>query len=129
MEPTTLFSHLEKEGVILLKSNGFTLIEVMIASSILMLVVTTFVPIFSLLNKERSILHDRRGVTSHLHDELQHVLWEGSKNIPSQFTADIQNKEITFYFSKESEFIKGCASWKNVKKTDETICLYGYPSR
>lgn len=124
-----LFFHLGKEDAILLNSKGFTLIEVLIASSLLLLMVSTFVPIFSLLNNERSVLSDRRTISSQLHDELQHYLWDESAATPARFIDTIQHKEVTFRFNTENDFVKGCANWKNVKQSDEVICLYGIPQK
>lgn len=113
----------------MLKSDGFTLIEVLIATSLLMFIISTFVPIFSLLNNERIILSDRRTITSQLHDELQAFLWDDPNVIPVHFTKNSKHKKISFDFTKEKNLIKGCANWENVKKSKETICLYGYPQK
>ncbi|GAB3052016.1 prepilin-type N-terminal cleavage/methylation domain-containing protein [Virgibacillus ainsalahensis] len=108
-----------------MKTNGFTLIEVLIASTLLITVVTTVFPIITLLTNEKDNLSDRRILTSKVHDELQDYLWDKEKSTPDQFTEIIRMKEVTFTFTKEKEYIKGCARWENVKKTKETICLYG----
>lgn len=113
----------------MLKSDGFTLIEVLIATSLLLFVISTFVPIFSLLNNERMVLSDRRTVTSQLHDELQYFLWENPKVAPVHFTKNKQHTKISFDFTNENNLIKGCANWENVKKTKESICIYGYPQK
>jgi len=114
-----------------LKSNkGFTLIEVLIASSIIIMMVTTFVPITSLLLHEREVLSDRRIITSRLHDELQPVLWKEHKAAPpSIYTKSIRSTRAKFHFSYEQEFIKGCVEWQNVKKKKEKLCLYGLPEK
>lgn len=124
-----MFFHLVKAGAILLKSNGFTLIEVLIATSLLMFVITTFVPMFSLLNNERVILHDRSTIASQLHDELQYFLWKDPLVIPAHFIKTKQHKKVSFDFTKKNDLIKGCANWKNVKRSQEQICLYGYPQK
>ena len=108
-------------------NKGFTLIEVLVALSILISTVSVIIPITSLLYKEKQILSDRRAIAFHLHDEMQPFLWEGLP--PSVYNDRLQNKEVTFQFTTENEFIKGCASWENVKNTEETFCLYGMPQK
>lgn len=119
----------EKGGFILSKSDGFSLTEVLIASGILMVVITTLVPIITLLNTEKSILSDRRIIVNQLHDQLQPFLWDDSVNPPSFFTETIQYKLVTYNFTMRNEFIKGCVSWENAKKIKESICLYGIPQK
>lgn len=114
-----------------MKSNkGFTLIEVLIASSIIVMMVTTLVPIASLLLHEREVLSDRRIITSRLHDELQPFIWKEHKAPPpSLYTKSIRSTRVKFHFSYEKEFIKGCVEWENVKKRKEKLCLYGLPEK
>lgn len=94
-----------------------------------MMIVTTFVPIFSLLTNERIILSDRRAIVNQLHDELQPHLWNNSPTAPTVLKKTVRVTPVTFDFTMENELIKGCANWKNVKKIKETICLYGYPQK
>lgn len=124
-----LYFLLEKRGAILKSSKGFTLIEVLIASSIIVMMVTTFVPIASLLSHEREVLSDRRMIISLLHDELQPFIWEEHNAAPSTFTKTIHSIRARFHFSREKEFIKGCAEWENVKKNKEKQCLYSLPEK
>ncbi|WP_327605832.1 prepilin-type N-terminal cleavage/methylation domain-containing protein [Virgibacillus tibetensis] len=113
-----------KSRSILLKNSGFTLIEVLIASSLLMMIVTTIVPLLSLLSYERTILGERRAVSYQLHDELQDYIWGENETIPFSSIETIDEKEVLFEFKMENEFVKGCAKWENVKKFNEKICLY-----
>ncbi|WP_029271023.1 prepilin-type N-terminal cleavage/methylation domain-containing protein [Virgibacillus alimentarius] len=106
-------------------NKGFTLIEVLVASSIIFTIVSTTVPITSLLLKEREILSDRRIITSRLHDELQPFLWEKKKTLPSTFIKTISETPVKFHFSYKEKLIKGCAEWENVKERNEKICIYG----
>lgn len=129
MECIILFFRLAKEGAILSKYNGFTLIEVLIASSILMMMITTFVPIFSLLKNEQTVLSDRRTIAFRLHDELQYYLWDKTATMPASFMETIQFRSVAFEFTKNDDLVKGCAKWKNVKKIGEVTCLYGYPQK
>lgn len=110
----------------LLKNNGFTLVEVIVASSILMVVITTIMPIISLITEHQRLLSDRRTFSYQLHDELQPYVHQQDTSLPSNYSKTIHNKKVAFQFRKENELIKGCAEWKNVKNNNEIICLYGY---
>lgn len=122
-----LFLDSVKEDVELKRNNanGFTLIEVLIASGIIMMLVSTFLPISSLLQREKSILSDRRKITSNLHDELVTFLYS-KEGVTSTFTKTIQNKSVVYQFTFDDKRVKGCVNWINVKKNPEFFCLYGY---
>src|SRR5699024_206523 len=115
----------------MLKNNkAFTLIEVLVGSSILFLIIITIVPINSLLESERSLLRDRYDYTNKLHDELQSFIWERHKRIPVTYERRINNKTVSFQSSKEyNELIKGCVNWENVRNKYEEICLYGFAKK
>lgn len=113
----------------MLKNKGFTLIEVLIALSVLLSAVAVIIPTITLLHHEKHVLSDRRAIAFHLHDEMQPFLWEDPNSSPSIFTEEIQKKQVTFQFKPENEYIKGCASWKNVKNIKETFCFYGLPQK
>lgn len=110
----------------LLKNKGFTLIEVLVAFSLIMLLITTFIPISTLLQQHTVILSDRRLISSKLHDELIVILADQEKNYPQSFVKHVSGRHVTFVFSAEKELIKGCGEWENVKNIKEKICLYGY---
>ncbi|WP_158701708.1 prepilin-type N-terminal cleavage/methylation domain-containing protein [Lentibacillus sp. Marseille-P4043] len=108
--------------------NGFSLIEVLVAFSIVLIITTTIIPLTSLLNNEEAVLSERRKVTNHLHDELQLYLWKDNKKIPASYSKTLESNTVTYQFSVEKELIKGCVKWQNVKKRKEKVCLYGYRS-
>lgn len=105
------------------KNEGFTLIEVLVAMSIVMMLVATIIPINILIKQERKILEDKRTISMRLHDELQKIVFEDMK--PQNDTVEIGNKSVYFTFRTEQELQKGCAIWENEKQKEETICLYG----
>jgi len=119
-----LFFQWGKEGALLFNYNGFTLIEVLISSSIVFLLVTIIIPITTLLHQERSVLNHRRIASSELHDELQKFIWTDSM-ITSSYSKSIQTNHYYFNFVTEEELIKGCVTWENVRKVEEMFCLYG----
>lgn len=106
-------------------NRGFTLIEVLVAFSLIMMLVTTFIPISSIIEKHTSILSDRRVISSKLHDELQKQLWEKKSLSSESVIIKVNKKAVTFFFTNENELIKGCAKWENVKNQNEKFCLYG----
>lgn len=121
-----LFSLLERGDTMLSNSRGFTFIEILIAANLIFMVVTTIVPIASLLEKERTILNNRRVFIMRLHDELQPYLWENA-SLPATYQRLINQTNVTFNFIHEEKLMKGCATWENARETTETICLHGHP--
>lgn len=109
------------------KNRGFTLVEVLVAFSILMVIFTTFIPINSILQKNTVVLSERRIISSKLHDELQVVLWDKKIESMQSFTQLVQGRPVKFKFTVENELIKGCAEWENVKHDKERLCLFGHP--
>lgn len=107
-------------------NRGFTLTEVLVAFSIIMLLVTTFLPIGSIIRKESIVLSERRKISSVLHDELQYFLWEEKIESSVSYFKKITNREVEFRFIPEGELIKGCAKWESIKEKEELFCLYGY---
>ncbi|MFA1821547.1 type II secretion system protein [Virgibacillus oceani] len=107
------------------KNEGFTLIEVLIATTILMTVVTTAVPIISMVQSERQVLSERRTISLKVHDELQQFLWLEDITLPTAYSETIHEKAVQFTFKKENEYVKGCAEWQNAKRRSESFCLYG----
>lgn len=120
-----LFFPLERVVLMLSKNRGFTLIEVLVAFSLVMLLVTTFIPISSIIQQHTTILSDRRIISSKLHDELLKQLWEEKSLMSESFTENVNKKKVEFYFTIENELIKGCATWDNAKNKNEKFCLYG----
>ncbi|HEX6594440.1 MAG TPA: prepilin-type N-terminal cleavage/methylation domain-containing protein [Bacillota bacterium] len=113
----------------MLSNKGFTLIEVLIASTVVFVIITTIVPIVMLIEYERNVLRTRLTYTHLLHDELQPYLWETDQKLPHTYTKKIQLNEVTFHFSKNNHLVKGCVQWQNVKQTNEKMCLYGRPKQ
>src|SRR5699024_12787476 len=88
-----LFFHLGLEGSILRKNNGFSLIENLVAMSIIMMLVGTILPVYQLIHKEEKNLEEKLLVQSRLHDILreEHQI----KTIHTEFHTSVNN--ITLY--------------------------------
>lgn len=88
------------------------------------MLITTILPITSLLEKERIVLSERRMLSSKLHDELQPLLWNDLQ-LPLNYSEVIHSIDVTLNFAHEGQYIKGCVNWENARQKSETICLYG----
>ena len=106
------------------QNKGFTLIEVLVAKSIIITLLLTFIPIYSTITYEQHILKTRLLATSTLHDEL--MLYGTDEESEKTFTKNINNESVTIVFINQSKYTKGCATWTNIKEREEEICLYGY---
>ena len=109
----------------LLNSRGFTLVEVILASSMIMVIIMTIVPMGSLLEREKAVLSERRILSLKLHDELQPFLWN-DQPLPARYSSKFNLIDVHFRFTFDGDYVKGCVSWKNARGKSETICLYGY---
>lgn len=119
-----------KEEDTLKNNNGFTLIETIVAASLLFTTILIIIPISSLITNERVVLEDRYNYTSLLHLELQAFINNKHKALPSEFEQHINNKIITFKINKDNNnLIKGCITWKNARNEQERMCLYGYQKK
>lgn len=106
----------------MLKNNkGFSFIEVFIATSLIMMVAITFIPISNQLKNERAVLTERQNKISLLQEHLQLLILRDAARIPSESILD----NATYTFKEEDEFLKGCVKWINVKHVEEKVCLYG----
>src|SRR5690625_962534 len=123
---TRLFFHSEKVGVISLKSNGFTLIEVLIAASILFIVTSIVMPASLLLHQERLIMRDQRMISAMLHDEIQMFIDTDEPNKQFKYEKQAHNKTLQFEFRIKDNFINACVMWTNVKEDEETLCYDAY---
>lgn len=89
---------------------------------------TTMLPIYTSIQKEKLTLEERSRISTELLNELHLVLhdkneWERS------FTKQIANRSANFTFSREDEYVKGCVNWTNAKDKHEERCLFGIPSQ
>lgn len=109
----------------MLKENnkGFSLIEVLVANSILLVLLVTFIPIYTTITYEQAVLKNRLMITSALHDELQPIIWQVADM--ENYSKRINKQSVAFSFMLEDQYIKGCANWLNKQDREEEVCLYG----
>lgn len=105
--------------------NGFIWIETLISLHIVLVLMTTAVPIYTSIQKEKEVLKDRSIYSLYLFNELQEVLHDESGAFNQRYEQVIDKRNIVFNFKMEGEYVKGCATWENAKKKSETRCLYG----
>ncbi|MFC2948181.1 type II secretion system protein [Virgibacillus sediminis] len=108
-----------------MNTKGFTLIEVLIAFTILMTIITSVLPIATILSTEGTVLSDRRVISSRLHDELQLFLRGEGRTLPADYTLSDSVRTTRYSFFMEEGYIKGCVEWNNAKQQKELYCIYG----
>ncbi|MBP1950357.1 type II secretion system protein [Virgibacillus litoralis] len=113
----------------MLNNKGFSLIESLVAVTLLMIMISTLIPITNLLIYEREVLHQKRLFGNELHAELQPYLWDDQASIPTEYSKEVNETKLIFTFSAENKLLKGCVEWKNVKNKTDQICLYGYSAK
>ncbi|WP_277677894.1 MULTISPECIES: hypothetical protein [Gracilibacillus] len=118
---------MEKGGVILTPHNqsGYLNIEALVAAIVFLCLILTLMPLYTQLRLENEVLADKRIVIHQLYEEL---LLHSSTD-PMVVTKEewIRNP-VTLKFKQTSSYLKGCATWKNVKKNNERLCLYASTS-
>lgn len=103
---------------------GFIWIETLVSLNIILIVMTTIVPIYTTVQKEKSVIEERSLTSLQLFNELQIVL--NDPHISEQsFTKQIAKRVVNFNFTTDKDYVKGCATWKNAKGKNEERCLYG----
>ncbi|TMN20960.1 type II secretion system protein [Lentibacillus cibarius] len=114
-----------------MKNNkGFTLIETIVATSLVMMVIVSLIPAVNILSKERMSLQQKRSISNELHSELQSYVWtDRHPRLPVHFVKEIKGVRAVFSFTAERELLKGCVTWTNAQKREEKLCLYGYPAK
>ena len=105
------------------KSDGFSLVEVIIAMGIIVMLVATALPIHQLLKMEHYRIKQHQLIKLALHDELQEVLH--NNEAVRTYTFEVTAREVQVTFQMEGKYVKGCAEWRNVRDKDEQVCLYG----
>lgn len=110
--------------VTLLNNRGFTVTEVLVALTALMLLATVLIPLSTIITNEREVLSQKRHITYQLHDELHNVI-HNQKSIET-FHKRFRTVEVKFEFTElDSSLVKGCARWENLMNRSEEVCLYG----
>lgn len=105
----------------MLNNKGFSFIEIFIATSLIIIVAATFIPINSQLENERLILKNRLNQAYSLQYRLQsQILRE-----PAYISDESLQEDTVFSFKKEDQYLKGCVEWINVKQVEEKICSFG----
>jgi len=113
----------------LTNSNGFSMIEALVAASLLMMIITNLIPLTSLILNERESLQQKQNISSELHNQLQDFLWEEQTSLPHRLLKTVDGTEAEFRFTTKGNLLKGCATWKNANERNGQFCLYGHPEK
>jgi len=110
-------------------SKGFSMIEALVAASLLMMIITTLIPLTNLLLKEREALQQKRAIINELHHDMQPFLWDKQLDLPHRLLKTVYGSEAKFRFTAEGNLLKGCATWDNANDRPNRFCLYGYTEK
>jgi len=108
----------------LTNSKGFIWVETLIAMTVFISLCTFVLPIYSTIQQHQTIISERSLIGQHLYNELQKQLHE-DRNPTYTSTETLVNRTVRIAFSLDGKFVKGCATWTNVKNKQEKLCLYG----
>lgn len=118
---------MEKGDFMLRTSNGFTFVEALVGLNIVLVIVFTVGMVINTIYFERTILYERRTISSNLHDQLQPFIYE-NRSLPSKQVQKVNHTKVTVQFKEISNhYIEACAKWQNIKGREEKVCLYGIP--
>lgn len=117
-----------KEEATLKKYNGFIWIETLVSLNIVLVVMTLIVPIYTSIEKEKQVLHEQSLISLGLFNEFQTVLHERQIDKSTMYQEKINDRQVTYQFTSEGVFLKGCVNWENAKQKQEKRCLYGIPN-
>lgn len=109
------------------KKNGFTMIEVLVASTIFLQIITIFLPIYSKIETNKVVLTERRNAAFTLSEEMQTITQKEPPLINISYDKIRNETVFHFIFNEENNLIKGCVTWTNAKRSEERFCLYGLP--
>lgn len=107
-----------------INQKGFSMIEMLMAWSLMMLLVGTALPIQQLLQVEKQVLKNRHTVQMALHHQLTEQL---TADVPEMADTNIQigHQDVQISYEEKVNYLEGCARWANEKKQNEKVCLYG----
>lgn len=107
------------------KKNGFSMIEVLVASSLFFHFLVIFIPIQMDIEFAKQQLNDRRFAAQELHAQLQALIYSSETSLPPSFELTQNENSFLYTFTPEGHYIKGCVEWVHDKQPKESICLFG----
>lgn len=109
----------------MLNDKGFTISEVLVSLTVLLIISTAVLPLTTFVAQERKTLSQKRVITYKLQDELQVILQDDFVSTIN-WEENLQSADVTFQFKETNEqYIQGCATWNNLMSRQEEVCLYG----
>lgn len=107
------------------EDKGFVWIESLVSLNIFILLFTTLIPIYTTVQKEKTLMKERSIYSLALYNELQDIIYEEGLRNRKTWQEKVKGRSIAFDFTREGAYIKGCVEWKNAKHKKERFCLYG----
>lgn len=101
---------------------GFSFIEVLITSSLAILMLIIILPLFLFIEEERKILSDRLDIANYLFNEFT-SLPDDTSNI-EDYEEKINHQIVHIVFEQDDLHLKICAHWVNSQKREEDLCFY-----
>ena len=99
---------------------GVSLIQTLIAFTIVILLVTSIIPSIIIVKKHQDVLKQRLTAANKLHDIL---IKEISTNDSVNQTGENDLFQFKIFYKKE--LIEVCGTWTNIKNERENRCYYG----
>ena len=107
------------------RKNGYTVIEVLIASTLFFQSLLLLIPMQSNLQTYKEVLKERRFAATKLSEELQMMLRNRGPFRATEFELETNGTIFHYRFFAEKEYIKGCVEWTNAEMAEEEFCLSG----
>ena len=108
----------------ILNETGFSLLQTMVAYSIVMIITLSIVPGIYTLKKENKLLDFKISIINSLHDHLIEELTNDYLVIMKKEIV-IDKVPVEIKYKDEANFLRVCAEWTSIKNVNETRCLYG----
>ncbi|WP_054635426.1 type II secretion system protein [Thalassobacillus sp. C254] len=114
---------MEGGGFIFKNTNGFTLIEVVGALSIITVIAAVLVPVYTLVQTERQVIAQERAALSILEEEM-YFIDEAASTFDHEKTRWLGDNEFFIETKEGKDWNEICISWLNVKQRPGEHCAY-----
>ena len=108
-------------------NKGFTLMEVLLTTTLFLSMLFTISPISIQIYKERQILNEEHFIMHTLYNELRTTVLTNTFTDSKTTHHSFRNTNFSIYYQQEELLIKGCASWNNSRNITKEVCFYAYP--
>jgi competence protein ComGE len=102
---------------------GYTLLEMLVAFSILFLLLAHMLPLYIQIKQERKNIDIEKAAVKLLHEKMLEYKYDGAFPSPSNRVLDGMMYEVTWQQEEQSLF-KVCISWEDLSKRSKKRCDY-----